>query len=206
MSFLMRYGPGQEELLEARRDAMQARDRERAEKEGAGMSNQAEQIQREQAAEAAERAYHERAQERSAQEAAEQIQQDRLERAEKINRLLTEAMEAEREHRQSGHTCETCGKITTCDAAQHGETGGCSFWSASRDSVNHPAHYTAGGIECIEAIKAATEGLQGIQAVCAANAIKYVWRFSRKNGAEDIKKAIWYLRRLLKEIGEEVQE
>lgn len=68
------------------------------------------------------------------------------------------------------------------------------------DSVNHPGHYTAGGIECIEAIKAATEGLQGIQAVCAANAIKYVWRFSRKNGAEDVRKAIWYLERLLREI------
>lgn len=124
---------------------------------------------------------------------AEQIQQEARKRA-------AERARAAAEGPQSGHTCVTCGKITTCDAAQHGETGGCSYWAASRDSVNHPAHYTAGGVECIEAIKAATEGLPGIQAVCVGNAIKYVWRFSRKNGAEDIEKAIWYLRRLLREI------
>lgn len=44
------------------------------------------------------------------------------------------------------------------------------------DAVNHPAHYTAGGIECIEALKSATVGLEGIEAVCTANAIKYLWR------------------------------
>lgn len=68
------------------------------------------------------------------------------------------------------------------------------------DNVNHPAHYTSGGIECIDAIKAATEGLNGIKAVCAGNAIKYVWRFKQKGGVEDIAKAIWYLQRLIAEI------
>lgn len=68
------------------------------------------------------------------------------------------------------------------------------------DNVNHPAHYTSGSIECIDAIKAATEGLDGIKAVCAGNAIKYVWRFNRKGGVEDIAKAIWYLQRLITEI------
>lgn len=71
------------------------------------------------------------------------------------------------------------------------------------DSVNHPSHYTAGGIECIEALKAATTRLTGIEAVCTANAIKYLWRWKDKNGAEDIRKAIWYCERLLKEIGDE---
>ena len=68
------------------------------------------------------------------------------------------------------------------------------------DNVNHPAHYTAGGIECIDAIAAATEGLQGIEAVCTANAIKYLWRWRKKNGAEDLKKAIWYINRLLQDV------
>lgn len=67
------------------------------------------------------------------------------------------------------------------------------------DNVNHPAHYTQGEIECIDAIKAATTGLIGIVAVCVGNAIKYIWRFSRKGGVEDIDKAIWYLERLKKE-------
>lgn len=70
------------------------------------------------------------------------------------------------------------------------------------DMVNHPAHYTAGGIECIDALKAATVGLEGIQAVCTANAIKYLWRWKFKNGIEDLKKAIWYINRLIEELGQ----
>ena len=68
------------------------------------------------------------------------------------------------------------------------------------DMVNHPPHYTAGGIECIDALKAATTGLEGIEAICTANAIKYLWRWKFKNGAEDLKKAIWYINRLIAEL------
>lgn len=32
------------------------------------------------------------------------------------------------------------------------------------ERVNHPAHYNAGGIECIDALEAATIGLEGIEA------------------------------------------
>ena len=67
------------------------------------------------------------------------------------------------------------------------------------DAVNHPSHYTQGGIECIDAIKAATTGLEGIEAVCTANVIKYTWRWKGKNGAEDLRKAEWYLNRLIAE-------
>lgn len=64
------------------------------------------------------------------------------------------------------------------------------------DMVNHPAHYT-GSIECIDAIEAATSELSGIEAVCVANVLKYVWRFKRKNGLQDLEKARWYLNRLI---------
>lgn len=67
------------------------------------------------------------------------------------------------------------------------------------DNINHPSHYTQGGIECIEAIKAATVGLEGIEAVCTGNAIKYIWRWKQKNGTEDLKKAIWYINKLIEE-------
>ena len=67
------------------------------------------------------------------------------------------------------------------------------------DMVNHPSHYCQGGIECIDAIKAAVTDLSGIEAVCTANVIKYVWRWKNKNGIEDLKKAVWYLDRLIKE-------
>jgi hypothetical protein len=70
------------------------------------------------------------------------------------------------------------------------------------DNVNSPAHYTAGGIECIDAIEAATNGLQGIEAACTANAIKYLWRWKRKNGVEDLKKARWYIDHLISKAGQ----
>ena len=68
------------------------------------------------------------------------------------------------------------------------------------DMVNHPSHYTQGGIECIDAITAATVGKTGIEAVCVANVIKYLWRYEEKNGPEDVKKARWYLERLINEL------
>ncbi|WIL01612.1 hypothetical protein LGFCKLCI_00012 [Klebsiella phage vB_KpnM_SCNJ1-Y] len=70
------------------------------------------------------------------------------------------------------------------------------------DVVNHPSHYTQGGIECIDAIKAATVGKTGIDAVCVANVVKYLWRYEEKNGLEDVKKARWYLERLINELSE----
>ena len=70
------------------------------------------------------------------------------------------------------------------------------------DMVNHPVHYTQGGIECIDALKAATVSKTGIEAVCTANAIKYLWRYEEKNGIEDVKKARWYIDRLIRELEE----
>ena len=72
----------------------------------------------------------------------------------------------------------------------------------STDMVSHPKHYTQGGIECIDALKAATVGKRGIEAVCVANIIKYLWRYEEKNGVEDVRKAKWYIERLLKELEE----
>lgn len=68
------------------------------------------------------------------------------------------------------------------------------------DTVNHPSHYTAGKVESIDAIEAATTELTGIAAVCTGNVIKYVWRWKRKNGVEDLRKARWYLDKLIKEV------
>ena len=70
------------------------------------------------------------------------------------------------------------------------------------DNVNHPSHYTQGGIECIDALKAATVGKTGIEAVCVANVIKYLFRYENKNGLEDVRKAQWYINRLIQELEE----
>lgn len=70
-----------------------------------------------------------------------------------------------------------------------------------KDMVNHPPHYE-GKVECIDALESATAGLEGIEAVDTANAIKYLWRWKKKNGKEDLKKAIWYIKNLLQHLGE----
>lgn len=69
-----------------------------------------------------------------------------------------------------------------------------------KENVNHPSHYNQGGIECIDALEAATNGLEGIEAFDTANAIKYLWRWKQKNGNVDLKKAIWYIEHLLKHL------
>ena len=67
----------------------------------------------------------------------------------------------------------------------------------TNDPVNHPAHYTQGGIECIDAIKAATTGLNGYEGYIVGNVLKYIWRYSSKNGLQDLEKAAWYLQKLI---------
>ena len=65
------------------------------------------------------------------------------------------------------------------------------------DPVNHPEHYTRGGIECIDAITAAVCELPGTEAWLVGQVIKYVWRYKWKNGLEDLSKARFYLDRLI---------
>lgn len=68
------------------------------------------------------------------------------------------------------------------------------------DVVNHPSHYTKGRIECIDAIDSATVGKTGIEAVAVANIIKYLWRYEEKGGLESVRKAQWYLNKLISEL------
>jgi len=69
------------------------------------------------------------------------------------------------------------------------------------DNINHPAHYETDGIECIDAMQI-TQGLEAVMDFCVCNAFKYLWRHRRKNGTEDIKKAVWYLNKYI-ELSEE---
>lgn len=66
------------------------------------------------------------------------------------------------------------------------------------DMVNHPTHYTSGGIECIDAMESAF-GEEAVYWFCVCNAFKYVWRHSKKNNREDLEKARWYINRALRE-------
>lgn len=75
--------------------------------------------------------------------------------------------------------------------------------TAPTDMVNHPPHYTAGGIECIDAIRAAL-GREGFIAYCRGQVIKYTWRCGLKGAAvEDAQKAAWYQARMIEELVKE---
>ena len=65
-------------------------------------------------------------------------------------------------------------------------------------TVVHPPHYTAGSIECIDALNAMVESWHDpVAAVMAWQAAKYIWRSPFKgNPKQDIEKAIFYLNRL----------
>ena len=70
------------------------------------------------------------------------------------------------------------------------------------DAVNHPSHYTQGGIECIEAIKASMTPNE-FQDYCKGNVLKYIWRWRDKAGVEDLKKASVYLNWAIQSVEEE---
>lgn len=75
------------------------------------------------------------------------------------------------------------------------------------ETVNHPSHYqSTNGIEVIDVIAAFTEELSGIVAFDIGNVIKYVCRFSNKNGVEDLKKAKWYLEHAIANLEEGTHE
>jgi len=57
------------------------------------------------------------------------------------------------------------------------------------ETVNSPAHYTSGSIECIDAIDDAVAGLTGLEGYYIGNIMKYIWRWKQKNGVEDLRKA-----------------
>ena len=66
----------------------------------------------------------------------------------------------------------------------------------SEDMVNSPPHYNQKGIECIDAIEAATD--DGFQYYLQGNILKYIWRYRYKGKpVEDLKKAEWYLNKLI---------
>ncbi len=65
------------------------------------------------------------------------------------------------------------------------------------DVVNKPKHYNQGTIECIDAIEAMLTHEEFV-GYLRGNSLKYRWRFRYKNGTEDLLKAQWYERKLLK--------
>lgn len=64
------------------------------------------------------------------------------------------------------------------------------------DSVNSPSHYTQGAIETIDYMESCLTD-EEFRGGCKMNILKYVSREKYKNNLEDLKKAQWYLNRLI---------
>ena len=65
------------------------------------------------------------------------------------------------------------------------------------DNVNHPSHYNQNGMEVWDVIKAFTSNLSGAEAFYAGNVIKYILRWDKKNGIEDLEKAKVYIDKII---------
>ena len=64
------------------------------------------------------------------------------------------------------------------------------------DPVDKPIHYAASSIECIDAIEAQLTP-EEFRGYLKGNVAKYMWRERQKGGTESLKKAKWYLSRLI---------
>ena len=68
------------------------------------------------------------------------------------------------------------------------------------DMVSNPSHYADSAIECMDSI-AASMSRDAFLGYLKGNVQKYVWRYEKKaKPAEDLKKARWYLERLIFEL------
>lgn len=68
---------------------------------------------------------------------------------------------------------------------------------APSDPVNHPDHYTTGGIETIDYMEAKLSS-EEFRGYCRGSILKYVSRAGLKDDTlSDLRKAEWYIRRLI---------
>lgn len=59
------------------------------------------------------------------------------------------------------------------------------------DMIHNPEHYTwRGGMECIDIAKELCQGANGVRAYLIGCAVKYIYRYPKKNGLQDLDKAI----------------
>lgn len=62
-----------------------------------------------------------------------------------------------------------------------------------KEMVNHPQHYNAGSMECIDGLVGAF-GKEEVAIFCKINAMKYIWRLGHKDDEiQEIGKIKWYL-------------
>lgn len=88
----------------------------------------------------------------------------------------------------TGYPIAEC-SVSDCAEKEHDDT------DPQPDNVNHPSHYKIGEFECFEEMKELF-GIPALMDYCRIAVYKYRYRFTKKNGDEDLKKAGWYMRKL----------
>lgn len=114
-----------------------------------------------------------------------------------------DAKNAEKSRRVCAAMEELANSMRRCGEVRNG----CDITAKSTakpDNVTHPAHYTSGGIEAKDALKAAMNGseLPPMASYWRGCAFKYLWRFERKNGVEDLRKCRQCIDFLIEEVSE----
>lgn len=85
------------------------------------------------------------------------------------------------------------GEEPHCDFNDDNLVGYCNV--PGYNDVDKPYHYNQRSMECIDWIRVCLEGLEGEEAYFIGSALKYIWRCKDKNGAQDLEKAIWFLKK-----------
>lgn len=140
-----------------------------------------------------------------------------IEQAEAIKKQLGIAEhDAEKESKKSiCNNCfwwnKTCHNKKSCCYGDYKDYNGFCGWfepantetnqEPEYDPVKKPKHYCKGGVECLDAIKAALG--DKYEGFLAGNVLKYVYRYPDKNGVEDCKKARFYLDKLIEVLSNE---
>lgn len=119
-------------------------------------------------------------------EAAMALLRKRTNISDEAHRRIAEDARAESK-RLNEHVADDYNRWTY-DANRRGSDFDCG------DNVNHPSHYTQGDIECIEVLEQLAANGHDFRIL---NAIKYLWRYRAKGGNESLRKAVWYIERVL---------
>ena len=120
---------------------------------------------------------------------------------EKMNELIRMC-----KHYKSCKDCPLCNKeYSNCSLNDYSdediETAYNLVFGDEKEEINHPDRYAGGKFECID-VMVDVFGADAVKHFCILNAFKYIWRAEKKNGVEDIKKAVWYLNKYIELGGE----
>lgn len=114
-----------------------------------------------------------------------------------------DAKNAEKSRRVCAAMEDMANSMRRCGEMRHDCEKGATT-AATTDAVSHPSHYTSGGIEAKDALRAAMDGsgLSPMASYWRGCAFKYLWRFERKNGVEDLRKCRQCIDFLIEEVSE----